>query len=108
MWEVWAADDVEADKTNGPGACVSCIISPMNDIEKLDALGREYGFVIYYVHQCNAGWGVQWYEGGATFDVRGVDWQRHLHVYNYYPTIAEMVKAETDRVKARIEALGKT
>jgi hypothetical protein len=75
-------------------------------IEKLDELGREYGFAIYSVHQCNAGWGVQWYEG-TDRERAAEDWRRHLHVYGYYPTIAEMVKAETERVKVRIEALGK-
>lgn len=82
----------------------------MNDIEKLDALGREYGIVIYNVHQCNAGWGVMWYEGDAQTPPisrdMGSEWRKHLHVYTYYPTIGEMVKAETDRVHAWVKARG--
>ena len=73
----------------------------MNDIEKLDALGREQGFVIYSVHQCNAGWGTQWYEGEPNPAINS-EWRRKIVVYKYYPTITEMVKAETERIKALI------
>lgn len=92
MWEVWAADDVEADKTNGSGACVSCIISLMNDIEKLDALGREYGLFLYAVHRCKDGWGAQWRQG----DENSLPYD----YFTVYPTITAMVKAETDRIVA--------
>lgn len=71
----------------------------MNDIEKLDALGREYGLVIYAIHQARAGWGCQWYDGIADLTATPNEWQKHLSVYGYYPTIAEMVKAETERIK---------
>lgn len=78
---------------------------PLTEIEKLDALGREHGFVIYAVHQANAGWGCQWYEGGdygvsspVTGRV-GLEWRQRLVVYGYYPTIAEMVEQETKRLE---------
>lgn len=68
----------------------------MHDIEQLDALGRSKGLVIYAIHQANAGWGVQWYEGGSPLNP---DWRNRISVYAYYPTIAGMVAAETKRVR---------
>lgn len=65
----------------------------MTEIEKLDALGRRKGIVIYAVHQSNSGWGVQWAESG------GADWRQRLVVYSYYPTITEAVTAETQRLE---------
>lgn len=67
----------------------------MHDIEILDAQGREKGRVIYSIHQCRAGWGVQWYEGGNPV---GTEWRTKISVYSYYPTISEMIEAETERV----------
>ena len=69
----------------------------ISEIEKLDALGREKGLVIYNIHQCNAGWGVCWYEGGP-IESRSTIWKDKLRTYQYYPTVAEMVEAETKRV----------
>jgi hypothetical protein len=68
----------------------------LTEIEKLDALGREYGFVIYAVHQANAGWGCQWYEPDV--EEYGDNWRQRLVVYGYYPTITEMVEAEKQRL----------
>ena len=72
----------------------------LTEIEKLDALGREYGFVIYAVHQAKAGWGCQWWEPTAHFWDESLDenWRRHLVVYNYYSTITEIVEAEKKRL----------
>lgn len=75
----------------------------MHDIEILDAIGREKGLVIYAIHQANAGWGCQWFEwNGEELWGSGVPnskWRQRLSVYGYYPTIAEMIEAETERVK---------
>jgi hypothetical protein len=74
----------------------------LTEIEKLDALGREYGCVIYSVHQCQAGWGVQWYEGDdpeCPEAARPYDgWRQRLVTYAYYPTITQMVEAEKRRL----------
>lgn len=73
----------------------------MHDIERLDALGRGKGLVIYAIHQANAGWGCQWYEPiSQQFWDETLDenWRRRLVVYNYYPTVSEMIEAETKRV----------
>lgn len=75
----------------------------MNEIEKLDALGREYGFFLYTVHRCKDGWGAQWRRGNED--------SPPYHYFTYYPTVGEMLKAETDRIsvavqdKKRLEAL---
>lgn len=75
----------------------------MYTIEELDELGRSKGLVIYAIHQANAGWGCQWYEwnsaelwGDGTPDP---GWRKRLVVYNYYPTVAEMIEGETERLK---------
>ena len=69
----------------------------LTEIEKLDALGREYGCVIYSIHQANAGWGCQWYENPDNSPLVP-DWRNRIVVYGYYPTITEMVEAETKRL----------
>lgn len=68
----------------------------LTEIEKLDALGRECGCVIYSIHQAAAGWGCQWYEHADK--PLPADWNRGIHVYNYYPTITEMIEAEKVRL----------
>lgn len=70
----------------------------LTEIEKLDAIGREKGLVIYSVHQCRAGWGVQWYDENAGSPNYGETWRANLSVYGYYPTIIEMIEAEKQRL----------
>ena len=70
----------------------------ISDIEKLDALGREKGLVIYSIHQANAGWGCQWYVGSKGQTAVEPEWRTKIVVHQYYPTIAEMIEAETKRV----------
>lgn len=65
---------------------------PLSEIEKLDALAQERGITIYNICHRNAGWGVQWLE------IEGPNWKNGLVVYNYYPTIAEMIAVETARL----------
>lgn len=76
----------------------------ISKIEKLDALAGEQGATIYNICHRNAGWGVQWYEG-ANEQASGKPgsrvpdhWRRDLVVYTYYPTIAEMIAGETERL----------
>lgn len=61
-----------------------------SEIEKLDALGREYGLFIYAIHQCKDGWGAQWRTGDK-------DSLPYDH-FTVYPTVRAMVIAETDRI----------
>lgn len=74
------------------------IAEKLDAFEKLDALGREYGFFLYAVHRCKDGWGAQWRQGNE--DSPPYDY------FTVYPTISAMVKAETDRIKALAAAKG--
>lgn len=72
----------------------------LSDIEKLDALGREKGLVIHSIHQANAGWCCQWCVPTGDYGDETLDrnWWHQLTVYGYYPTITDMVEAETSRI----------
>lgn len=69
----------------------------MYTLDELDELGRARGVVIYSVHHRRAGWGIEWFEGDAP-NARQERWEQFV-VYNYYPTVGEMIINETERVK---------
>lgn len=69
----------------------------MYTLEELDEFARGRGVILYSVHQRRAGWGIEWYEGDAP-NASQDKWQQYV-VYQYYPTVAQMIMNETERLE---------
>ncbi|BCG50033.1 hypothetical protein [Ralstonia phage RP13] len=61
--------------------------------------------VVYNIHFCRAGIGIQFFDPPSGFDhVRfiyepnQVDWKKYLVVYKYYPTLQEAIAGEYRRI----------
>jgi len=78
----------------------------MFQIDRLEKLALKQRTVIYNIHKCNAGWGIQWHEQDrednpprwATY-IGKDSWRNGLVTYRYYDTFEKMILDETIRLE---------
>ena len=81
----------------------------MYQIDQLEEMAAKQGCVIYNIHKCRAGWGIEWHEQEREDNPRypriahtGTDsWKNGLVTYSYYKTFDEMLMEELERLSER-------
>jgi hypothetical protein len=67
-------------------------------LEDLEELANKSFKTIYNICHRNAGWGIQWHEAGR--QGTSSDFKDGLVIYQYYPSIPDMISAEYIRLNS--------
>lgn len=68
----------------------------MDAMQKLEIIKQMR--VIYNICFRNAGVGFQFYRGDFSDMGNDGEWRKHLHIDKYYPSLAEAIEAEYNRL----------